>query len=257
MDNFEKIAKVINDAEKIVFLTGAGISTDSGIPDFKSADKEWKFSLPREHFISEDFFRRKPKMFWPIYKDVFKTKVFDNYKPNFGHQFIANLEKMGKQVTVITQNVDGLHKLAGSSDVFEVHGTLQTARCPKCGEVYDLKYIRNNEIPRCSRRKSDNKTCNFILKPDVVLFGGDINYYKESFKVALESDVFIAIGTSLKVGPINQIPIQLYHNLYKDKEQTKIIINKDQTALDYCFDIVINDGITETLKLVNEKLSSL
>lgn len=253
MHAFQEFADIIKNSKKIAVLTGAGISTESGIPDFKTTTEEWKYILPREAIMSVTFLERHPKEFWPIYKETFKTKVFEDIKPNDGHKFLAELENMGKQVTIITQNVDGLHVKAGSSKVYEVHGTLQTAHCPKCKEVYDLNYIREHEVPRCNK-KSSKGVCNFILHPDVVLFEAAINYYKESFAAVDQADLFITIGTSLNVSPINQLALNAKHNLYRDYPVHKVIINREATNLDYCFDTVINGEIGDILREVKKLL---
>lgn len=254
MENIKQLAQYIKDSKKITVLTGAGISTASGIPDFKTTTENWEYELSRERIMSVSYFNKHPKLFWPIYKDVFKTKVFEELEPNEGHYFLAELEQMGKDVTIITQNVDGLHIKAGSSKVYEVHGSLQKSTCPKCGEVYDLQYIRDHDVPRCNRKKAMG-TCNFILNPGVVLFEAGINYYKESFQAVMHSDLFLTIGTSLEVGPINQLAIAAKHDPYKDSDKFKsAIINGTITPLDYCFDTVIHAGINRTFEEVKKLL---
>lgn len=245
MDKIEQLADIIKKSKKIAVLSGAGISTESGIPDFKTVTEEWNYEFPREVIMSVDYLNGYPKKFWPIYKDVFKTKVFEELLPNDGHKFFVELEDQEKEVTIITQNVDGLHVKAGSKNVYEVHGTLQTAHCPKCKTIYDLKYIRENEIPKCNRKKG-NGVCGFILHPDVVLFGANINHYKESLKAVLQSDLFITVGTSLNVSPINQLAVAAY----RSKDFKSVIINREETNFDHYFDIKIHGEIGETLRKV-------
>lgn len=146
------------------------ISTESGIPNFRSSGGFWKEGENREYYISKCYFERNPKDFWKKYKDIFELKLMGNYKPNTGHLFIKELEEKGKNITVLTQNVDGLHQKAGNQHVIELHGTLQSATCPKCKTKYDITFINQHEIPRCTKENAKGKKCDFILKPDVVLF---------------------------------------------------------------------------------------
>ncbi|MNV11700.1 CCA-adding enzyme [compost metagenome] len=252
--NIKELSEFIKAAKKIVVFTGAGISTESGIPDFRSSTGVWTYDRSRESLMSLSYFRGYPKKFWPAYKDIFKIKIFGEYKPNFGHQFVADLEKMGKKVVVVTQNVDGLHTEAGSTNVYEVHGTMKKAYCPKCGQEYDFEYIKEHDLPRCNRPKGDS-TCNFILKPGIVLFEDAIKFYKESFESIDTADLFLVMGTSLNVGPINQLAIKAKHDPYKDSKIFKaVLINREETTLDYCFDVVINGKIGNTLQKVKELL---
>lgn len=302
-EQINRLAFYIKEAQKITVLTGAGISTESGIPDFRSADGFWKQEgqnpVKREDLMSIRYLQRNPSKFWEAYKDIFKIKLMNNFEPNFGHQFLVELEKMGKDVTIITQNVDGLHVKAGSSKVYEAHGTISEASCPKCKKTYDLSYINEHEILkcdntivkenvcnnyivldqfsknygfvycencqtkhpvepdtqsiRCKGKKKNMINCNSYLQPGVVLFGDSIRYYNEGIRSTVESDLFMVLGSSLQVGPINQLPMFAQHD---NKSRKKVIINRDQTEQDDLFDEVINHGIGDTFKEVSKILLS-
>lgn len=247
------LASLINESKNIVFLTGAGMSTESGIPDFRSSTGIWTQELSREQIMSLGFFNRKPKIFWPSFKDIFQIKLSDQYKPNYGHEFISQLENKDKNVTVLTQNVDGLHSDAGSTSVYEIHGSIKKAYCQKHKDIqYDIAYVNNNEIPRCSHTNSKGKVCNFILKPGVILFGDTILQYKEAVEASLQADLFIVLGTSLLVSPVNDIPSIVYHN----RKAKMVIINNESTEMDDLFNVVIHDGIGKTLKEVDRILKN-
>lgn len=247
MDKHIELKDILDSAKKITVLTGAGISTDSGIPDFRSIDHVWKEKIPRDQAISRSMFNRRPKLFWEYYKDAFQLKLMGNYKPNPMHLFLVELEKLGKEVRIFTQNVDGLHQAAGSSYVREVHGTLKTSTCPKCKTKYDLEYVNQNAIPRCNRINSKNNPCNFILSPDVVLFGDTINHYDEALESIYESDVFLVIGTSLEVYPIRTLP-----EVVKDATKIKkIFLNLHEVPRQKYFDLAINDQFSKILTELN------
>ncbi|WCK57122.1 NAD-dependent protein deacylase (plasmid) [Aneurinibacillus sp. Ricciae_BoGa-3] len=241
-EQINALATLIKDIENIVFLTGAGISTASGIPDFRSDNGIWKQEQNREYYLSTYYYQKKPKDFWKKYKEIFNLKLMDGYQPNFGHSFIRELEENGKTVTVLTQNVDGLHQMAGSQHVIELHGTIKTATCPKCKQKYDLDFILEQEIPRCTTTKQD-KTCGFILKPDMVMFGDTVMGYKEAEKAIDTCKLFIVLGSSLEVSPVNELP-----QYAKYDWQTKLVlVNRDPTIKDRLFDIVIHTDINQTL----------
>lgn len=259
MKNIESLTKIISLAdlikksEKIAILTGAGISTDSGIPDFRSSENSiWTQNKSREQLMSQGYLEGHPKDFWPIYKDIFKIKLASQFKPNYGHLFLKKLEDMGKEVKVFTQNVDGLHSDAGSSSVYEMHGSIKKAHCPKCKREFSLSYIMEHDIPRCDRLKNaKGDKCNFILHPNVVLFGGMIHHYNEAEEYARQCDLMIVLGTSLNVSPVNLLPLVVGDARYKGKVA---IINRDATNFDDFFDVVIHDSITDTCKVLSRAL---
>lgn len=298
MEKNRQLAEWIQGAKKITVLSGAGCSTESGIPDFRSSTGIWTFEtygMSRQQLMHVSYFQRQPEKFWTAYKDIFELKLTNTFEPNIGHQFLANLEREGKDVSIYTQNVDGLHQKAGSQRVFEVHGSMRKAECTDCGELYDLEYINVHEVPTCNRTIHKKNVCNQyipikdhpanyidcegcktrhwlqdiegdairckghkerdiecrgVLKPDVVLFGDSIRYYQEAKKSLLQSDLFLVLGTSLQVGPINEIPY--FIPKYKCKS---VIINRDPTELDSYFDMTIHESIGETFRSVEKLLS--
>jgi NAD-dependent deacetylase len=238
-----QLQQLIDQSNHITFFTGAGISTESGIPDFRSQNGLYKQNMNFVDVVSRSFFERRPKEFWPLFKDIFRIKMLHDYKPNRGHAFIADLEKSGKHVSVITQNIDGLHQDAGSSNVYEIHGIIKSAHCLKCYASYDLSYLNEHDLPRCQGVTRSGKDCDMILKPDVVLFGDSIHHFEEAIDAALTSDLFIVMGSSLEVTPINQIP------LYVSGQENipMVMINRDMTRFDHLFDLVIHDSIGSTV----------
>lgn len=194
----QKLAETLKTPHNILFLTGAGVSMDSGIPDFESTDKTWNYKLPRIEVMSRPYFNQNPQNFWKIYRETFFQKL--DAEPNNFHHFIASLEK-DHNVTVATQNVDGLHTKAGSTNVIELHGNMNQAICTRqsCSTIYNMKEINNEALPRC-------KKCRKTLKPDISLFFEGINGYSDSQYALLDADLFIVAGTSLQVGPVNELP---------------------------------------------------
>lgn len=249
MNEIPNIANLIKVAKKITFLTGAGMSTESGISDWRSTNGIWTNNQGLEDIISREYFEDEPESFWKYYKEIFKTKLLNNYLPNSGHHFITELQNAGKDVAVITQNIDGLHSIAETKSVFEVHGTLQTATCPKCQEKYDLNYINNNKLPLCKHKDVNGNVCNTVLKPDVVLFGDEVKLFNNALDVAYEADLFITLGSSLEVSPINSIPRYIART-----DIPTVLINKTATQMDYLFDYCIYSTIGETVNQLKEYL---
>lgn len=234
----EKLKQAINQCNKIVFFTGAGMSTDSGIPDFRSANGLYTNNLHAEEIISHHYFIENPKEFYEFYKD---KMVFEDALPNFGHNFIAELEKQGKDVTVVTQNIDGLHQLAGSSIVYELHGSIHRNYCMNCHTFYPLKkIIESNGVPTCDK-------CGAIVKPDVVLYEEGLDYetIENAVNAIASAELMIILGTSLNVYPAASF-VQYFRGKYL------AIINKSSTPADQNCDIVIHDGISETFKKIKE-----
>lgn len=220
MNNLKDLLK---ESHEIVVLTGAGVSTDSGIPDFKESDENWTHKVPRIEAISLPYFLQEPDSFWKIYREVFSSKF--TAEPNSFHYYLAELEKTHK-VTIITQNVDGLHKAAGSTHVIEAHGNLKTLVCLQahCKARYPVRIFEDKELPRCIR-------CNFPLKPNVSLFFEGITGMDKARAALKTSDLFITAGTSLLVGPINEIPFIAEINYPQDR----LWINRDKPPYDYNF----------------------
>ena len=227
-----KLKNAINKSKKIVFFTGAGMSTASGIPDFRSATGLYRNVYRAEEMLSHSFFVRDPKLFYEFYKD---KMIYPDALPNYAHSFMANLEK-DKEVTVITQNIDGLHQLAGSKNVIELHGTVLKNHCTKCHKFYTLADIMNKPgIPYCE--------CGGIIKPDVVLYEESLNEndINRAIQAIYEADLLAVCGTSLVVYPAASF-VRYF------KGETLAIINRDPTSFDSNCDIVIYDDLVKTFK---------
>ncbi len=232
MENL-KLHDLINESKNICFLTGAGVSTLSGIPDFQDTDKTWKYNIPREIAISLMFFRTNPAEFWKIYREAFKTK--SQAEPNIVHHWISSLQD-DKTINVITQNVDGLHERSGTKNVLTVHGNIKENLCLKC------RYITpddgHNELPMC-------ETCGIPLKPNVVLFGERPKFGYESDQALKNCELFVVMGTSLKVYPVASLP----QVLRRDKPYIpQAWINKDNHPDDFTFELAVVDQYDNFLK---------
>ena len=225
----------IAQSDSIVFFGGAGVSTESGIPDFRSVDGLYNQTYdypPPETIISHSFYVRNPQEFYRFYKD---RMLFPAAKPNRAHLALAKLEQEGKLKTVITQNIDGLHQAAGSKEVLELHGSVHRNYCTRCGQFYGLDYVMKSEgVPKCS--------CGGIIKPDVVLYeeGLDNRILQKAVRAIHNADMLMIGGTSLVVYPAAGL-IDYYQG------KRLVLINKDKTARDSMADLVINEKIGEVL----------
>ena len=228
-----KLKQIINESENIVFFTGAGISVPSGIPDFRSADGLYTNDLRAETIISHSYFMSHPKEFYQFYKD---KMVYEDALPNIAHKWIAELEDSGKSKGVITQNIDGLHLMAGSKNVIEIHGTIYKNHCMKCHKSYALKDILKDEIPLCD--------CGGIIKPDVVLYEEALEYKDivKAISTIEKADTLIIIGTSLSV-----YPAAGFINYFNGKHL--IVLNKGEIYTNIKDALIINDDI---INIVNE-----
>ncbi|WP_330381864.1 NAD-dependent protein deacylase [Defluviitalea phaphyphila] len=233
----EQLKNIINESNNIVFLGGAGVSTESNIPDFRSSQGLYsgKEQYPPEVILSHSFFIEHTDLFYDFYK---KKMIYKDAKPNNAHIALAKLEEMGKLKAVITQNIDGLHQLAGSKNVLELHGSIHRNYCMKCGKFYSLEDILNDneKVPTC-------KECGGIIKPDVVLYEEALNseILQKSIEYIANADVFIVGGTSLVVYPAAGLI-----NYYKGNKL--ILINKSSTPFDNIANYVINESIGDVLK---------
>lgn len=240
MEN-EKITQlqgIIDSSNRIVFFGGAGVSTESGIPDFRSVDGLYNqtYKYPPEEILSHTFFIRKTDEFFDFYRD--KMLCF-TAKPNKAHLFLAQLEKAGKLSAVITQNIDGLHQQAGNKKVYELHGSVHRNYCMKCGEFYSGEYIAETTgVPKCEK-------CGSIIKPDVVLYeeGLDDKTIEGSIRAISNADCMIIAGTSLTVYPAAGL-IRYF------KGKNLILINKSKTSVDNTADLVINAPVGEVLSKI-------
>ena len=224
----------IAQSDSIVFFGGAGVSTESGIPDFRSVDGLYNqtYDYPPETIISHSFYVRNPQEFYRFYKD---RMLFPAAKPNRAHLALAKLEQEGKLKTVITQNIDGLHQAAGSKEVLELHGSVHRNYCTRCGQFYGLDYVMKSEgVPKCS--------CGGIIKPDVVLYeeGLDNRILQKAVRAIHNADMLMIGGTSLVVYPAAGL-IDYYQG------KRLVLSNKDKTARDSMADLVINEKIGEVL----------
>lgn len=225
-----KLQKMIESSNNIVFFGGAGVSTESGIPDFRSVDGLYneKYKYPPETILSHNFFVTNTEEFYDFYKN---KMIFLNVLPNAAHKKLAELEKQGKLKAVITQNIDGLHQKAGSKNVLELHGSVHRNYCIECGKFYDVKAIMQGPgIPKCS--------CGGTIKPDVVLFEESLNQkvLEKSIDYIENADVLIIGGTSLVVYPAAGL-IDHYRG------NKLVLINKSSTSMDRRANLVINDSI--------------
>lgn len=231
MTDYEKLQKLIDESNNIVFFGGAGVSTESGIKDFRSIDGLYneKYDYPPEVMLSRSFFNEYQKDFYKFYKD--KLNCLD-IEPNVTHKYLKKLEDSGKLKAIITQNIDGLHEKCGSKNVLLLHGTIFKNHCMMCGKEYDAEYVFNSQdiIPRCS--------CNGIIKPDVVLYEEplDEDVVAKAIDAIKNCDLLIVGGTSLVV-----YPAASYIRHFKGKNL--VIINKDSTSYDSKADLVIHDKL--------------
>ena len=234
---YDELKKLIDDSNNIVFFGGAGVSTESGIPDFRSVDGLYnqKYDYPPETILSHSFFMRKTEEFYKFYRD---KMICTTAKPNYAHIALAKLEEMGKLKAVVTQNIDGLHQMAGSKIVYELHGSVLRNYCMKCRKFYGLEAITESTgIPKC--------TCGGTIKPDVVLYeeGLDDDTMKKAVRAIARADVLIIGGTSLNVYPAAGF-IRYFQGSHM------VLLNKSETPFDTDADVIIRDPIGKVLKEV-------
>ena len=226
-----KLQEIIDDSENIVFFGGAGVSTESGIPDFRIYHQQYRYSP--EQIVSHSFFVRNTEAFYEFYKD---KMMFLEAKPNAAHLKLAQLEAEGKLKAVITQNIDGLHQAAGSKTVWELHGSIHRNYCQKCGKFYDASYVKHADgVPRCE--------CGGLIKPDVVLYeeGLDPGVIDHSIRAIREADTLIIGGTSLVV-----YPAAGFIDYFRGKHL--VVINKSATAKEVRAELTIAAPIGEVMK---------
>ena len=236
-----RVREIIDNSKKVVFFGGAGVSTESSIPDFRSESGRYKamneYGYSPEHMLSHTFFMNNTEMFFDYYK---KNLIYTDAQPNKAHIALAELEKEGRLTAVVTQNIDGLHQKAGSRTVYELHGSVLRNSCMECGEAHSLEYIMDednckNGVPRCRK-------CGAVVKPDVVLYEEMLDDEVISGAVAAirQADTLIVGGTSLVVYPAAGLI-----NYFRGKDI--ILINKSETGYDDRATLVINDSIGKVL----------
>ena len=243
MNKIEKLAQIMKDSSNIVFFGGAGVSTESGLKDFRSKDGLYheKYDYPPEEILSHHFFLENTKEFYKFYKDKMNSL---NYKPNITHYVLAKLEEKGLLKAIITQNIDGFHQMAGSKNVLELHGSILRNYCMKCNKFYDAEYIFSKEdIPKCS--------CGGIIKPEVVLYEEplDNEILKQAVKEISKADTLIIGGTSLNVYPAAGLI-----NYFQGKNL--ILINKEKTPYDNKCNLIIYDSIGKVMEALDEKIGN-
>ena len=233
----EKLTEILRNSNNIVFFGGAGVSTESNIPDFRSSNGLWneklKINLTPEQLVSHTMFMRYPEEFFEFYRDKL---IYPEAKPNAAHIALAKLEEMGKLKAVVTQNIDGLHQAAGSKVVYELHGSVLRNYCMKCGAFYDEKFILQSKgVPTCPK-------CGGKVKPDVVLYeeGLDNNVITGAVRAISQADTLIIGGTSLVVYPAAGL-IDYFRG------KNLVLINKSTTSADNRADLVIHDAIGKVL----------
>lgn len=230
MENLETLKQWIKESNRIVFFGGAGVSTESGIPDFRSVDGLYnqKFEYPPETIISHSFFQRRPAYFYRFYREKMLPLGFS---PNVTHLKLAQWEREGKLLAVVTQNIDGLHQKAGSKNVYELHGSVLRNYCVKCGKFYPAEFIRDSQdVPRCD--------CGGIVKPDVVLYEEQLDYgtLEKSVAAIRRADMLIVAGTSLTVYPAAGL-LQYYRG------NRLVLINRDATPYDSQANLVFHESL--------------
>ena len=230
MEQMEKLKQWISESSRIVFFGGAGVSTESGIPDFRSVDGLYnqKFEYPPETIISHSFYKRKPEYFFNFYREKMLPLGFE---PNVTHKVLAQWEQAGKLSAVVTQNIDGLHQKAGSKRVYELHGSVLRNYCTKCGKFHTAEFVRDAVgVPCCD--------CGGIVKPDVVLYEENLDgsTIEKSVGAIATADLLIVAGTSLTVYPAAGLI-----NYYRGNRL--VLINRDATPYDDRADLVIHDTL--------------
>ena len=237
-DNYLKLKNAIEECNNIVVFSGAGLSTNSGIPDFRSAsgiyNQKLNSTFSPEEVVSHTFFMRYPEEFYKFY---FDKMVYLDAKPNSAHKYFGKLEKLGKVKAVVTQNIDNLHQLGGSKNVIELHGSIMRNYCMNCHTFYDLNsiYTKEHKVPKC-------KICGGTIKPDVVLYeeGLDEKTITDAIRYISNAEMLIVVGTSLMV-----YPAAGFLRYFKGKYL--VLINKSSTSYDSNADILINDDIKNVI----------
>ena len=230
MENLEILKQWVSESKNIVFFGGAGVSTESGIPDFRSVDGLYnqKFDYPPEVIISHSFYQRRPEYFFNFYREKMLPLGFE---PNITHQVLARWEAEGKLSAVVTQNIDGLHQKAGSKRVYELHGSVLRNYCTRCGAFHTAEFVKNAPgVPRCA--------CGGIVKPDVVLYEESLDEgtVEGAVRAIAAADLLIVGGTSLTVYPAAGLV-----NYYRGRRL--VLINRDATPYDSQADLVFHDSL--------------
>ena len=241
MDKIEELAYIIQSSQNIVFFGGAGVSTESGIPDFRSSNGIYNIELNQhftaEQLVSHTMFERYPEQFFDFYK---KYLIYPDARPNVAHDYLVHLEKTGKLKAIVTQNIDSLHEIAGSKNVLKIHGSVDRNYCTNCHRFYDLEdFLRlSGIVPYC-------ETCGYIVKPDVTLYEESLNMdvFSQAIQAISRADLLIIGGTSLVVYPAANL-------VHYFQGRQLVLINKSNTVQDNQADLVIKGKIGEVLSKV-------
>lgn len=241
MDKIEELAYIIQSSQNIVFFGGAGVSTESGIPDFRSSNGIYNIELNQhftaEQLVSHTMFERYPEQFFDFYK---KYLIYPDARPNVAHDYLVHLEKTGKLKAIVTQNIDSLHEIAGSKNVLKIHGSVDRNYCTNCHRFYDLEdFLRlSGTIPYC-------ETCGYIVKPDVTLYEESLNMdvFSQAIQAISRADLLIIGGTSLVVYPAANL-------VHYFQGRQLVLINKSNTVQENQADLVIKGKIGEVLSKV-------
>lgn len=241
MDKIEELAYIIQSSQNIVFFGGAGVSTESGIPDFRSSNGIYNIELNQhftaEQLVSHTMFERYPEQFFDFYK---KYLIYPDARPNVAHDYLVHLEKTGKLKAIVTQNIDSLHEIAGSKNVLKIHGSVDRNYCTNCHRFYDLEdFLRlSGTIPYC-------ETCGYIVKPDVTLYEESLNMdvFSQAIQAISRADLLIIGGTSLVVYPAANL-------VHYFQGRQLVLINKSNAVQDNQADLVIKGKIGEVLSKV-------
>ena len=241
MDKIEELAYIIQSSQNIVFFGGAGVSTESGIPDFRSSNGIYNIELNQhftaEQLVSHTMFERYPEQFFDFYK---KYLIYPDARPNVAHDYLVHLEKTGKLKAIVTQNIDSLHEIAGSKNVLKIHGSVDRNYCTNCHRFYGLEdFLRlSGTIPYC-------ETCGYIVKPDVTLYEESLNMdvFSQAIQAISRADLLIIGGTSLVVYPAANL-------VHYFQGRQLVLINKSNTVQDNQADLVIKGKIGEVLSKV-------
>jgi len=236
-DKIERLKEIVKNSHHIVFFGGAGVSTESGIPDFRSKDGLYNqtYAYPPETILSHTFFKKQTEAFYTFYREKMNSL---HYEPNITHYTLAKLEKQGKLQAIITQNIDGLHQKAGSQKVLELHGSVLRNYCMECHKFFNAEYIFQGQgIPKCS--------CGGTIKPDVVLYEEGLNdqILNASIKAIQNAEVLIVAGTSLTVHPASSL-------LHFYKGNHLILLNRDSTPYDRIADLVIHESLGKVFECI-------
>ncbi len=243
MEKILRLREILKNSRRICIFTGAGISVPSGIPDFRSAQGIYSERTHEQYrpedMISHSFFKKHPEMFYEFYKS---KMLYPQAKPNAAHRFFARLEEQGKEVAVVTQNIDGLHQAAGSTNVFELHGSVHRNHCPRCGRFFTMEELlaRPGMVPRCPADGT-------VLKPDVVLYEEplDDNVVRGALRAIDAADTMVIVGTSLVV-----YPAAAYVRYFSGEHL--VLINKTPTPMDHEAEIAVYDDVIHVVSQLSE-----